>query len=153
MRHRYASLLLCWLAAGAAGATDIAAQNSWSFTIDRSRLAAGAGSNLASPIDSTSTLLTIDITNTSGAAWAVKAHRSDLTWASGTGLSVRRTSDGSGTGTINGGGAYVGLGSADQTLFSGTGDRTGVRIVLRLDGASIATAPGNYAASVVYTLQ
>jgi hypothetical protein len=136
-----------------ASALDIAAQNAWSFSLGRGALAAGAGSNIAQPVDSGSMLLTIDVTNSGGAAWVVKARRSDLQWASGAGLSVRRVSDGSGTGSITGGNAYVGVNGSDQTVFSGSGDRTGIRVQLRLDGASIAIAPGNYGTTVVYTVQ
>lgn len=147
---------LCALALLAASplayAVDIGVTGSWFETIDRDDLAAGAGSDVRTPIDSTSAQVTLDITNTLGAGWTVQLSRSDISWPAGVTIAARRTSDGTGGGSISGGAAYVGANSAPQIFFTGTGDRTGIQIQIRTEGLSVQTAPGTYTSGLIYSV-
>lgn len=154
MRSRYLfpPLLaaVCW--GSAVPAADLAVTGNWSRTVNNADLAAGAGSDLHSLIESGTAEATLDISNTFGGNWAVVARKSAITWPATVSIAVRRTSDGSGGGTIAGGTAYLTLSTTDQTLFTGTGDRSSVQLQLRTDGLSVEHGVGTYSLNVIYTL-
>ncbi|MCC4114222.1 hypothetical protein LLG90_02540 [Aromatoleum toluclasticum] len=147
---------LCALALLAASplarAADIGVTGSWLETIDRNDLSAGAGSDVRTPIESSSAQVTLDITNTLGAGWTVQLSRSDINWPAGVTIAARRTSDGAGGGSISGGAAYVAANGAPQIFFTGTGDRTGIQIQIRTEGVSVRTAPGTYSTGLIYSI-
>ncbi|WP_233490323.1 hypothetical protein [Thiocapsa marina] len=124
----------------------------WSETIDAGDLIAGAGSDIRSPIESGSYQATLDISNTGGALWTVGVQRSGSSLPSGVTLAVRRTSDGSGGGSITGGQSYLTVGSLEQAIFYGSGDRSGIRLQLRLDGVSVGNGPGAYDTTLIYRI-
>ncbi|NMF88129.1 hypothetical protein [Aromatoleum petrolei] len=144
------SALVLLAASPLAQAVDIGVTGSWLETIDRNDLSAGAGSDVRTPIESSS--VTLDITNTLGAGWTVQLSRSDINWPAGVALAARRTSDGIGGGSISGGAAYVAANGAPQFFFTGTGDRTGIQIQLRTEGVSVRTAPGTYSTGLIYSI-
>jgi hypothetical protein len=142
---------MLWLTAGGRAA-DITVAGDWFRTIDKTDLTAGAGSDLASQYESATGVTTVSIANTSGATWRVTARRSDATWNSNVSLWVKRTSDGSGSGSISGGTTYVQLSALDTEVFSGTGDRSNVTLQFKLTGMSKSVAPGTYSTTVIYTV-
>ena len=135
-------------------AIDIAADGTWSPTTTASDLTAGAGSELVSTYESTAGLLTIGISNTTGSGdgWRVDVRRSDINWPAGVTLSVQRTDDGAGSGTISGGAGYQAVTTSDAEFFSGSGDRTDVDIQLKISSVSLSVPPDTYSTSVVYTV-
>jgi hypothetical protein len=147
------SALLCCALISGAEAADITVSGNWFETVDQADLAAGAGSDLRSPIESNAGQATLDIANTLGGNWTVRARKSETFWPSGVSVAVKRTSEGNGTGSISGGTAYLTLTGTDQTLFTGTGDRSGVQLQLQTDDLSVSHAPDNYSLTITYTVE
>ena len=146
---------LALIPAGAAAAIDIAAAGSWSRNISASDLQAGAGSDLAAEYESASSAVTLTISATGGAsdAWRVDIRRVDgANWHASMALYARRTSDGTGSGTVSGGTSYQTITTTDQTFFSGAGDRSDVAIQQKLGGISVGIQPNTYATTVYYTV-
>lgn len=144
------SLLLA-LAIAAPGA-DVSSMGNWTELINSSDLTAGAGSNLASQYESISGSTTIDIVNTAGSSWRIFARRSGGTWHDSFSLSLRRTSDGSGSGAILGGASHVQLSTLDTEIFTGTGDRNGIAVQFKLTGMSTDIAPNIYSSGIIFTV-
>lgn len=135
---------ICW-------AISIMATGSWSETIDSSDLAAGAGSDLISIYESASNAVVIDISNTAG-NWAVDIKKLDTTWHNNLHLYIKRTADGSGTGTISGGSTYQEVTDTNLGFFSGSNDRSNINIQLKLTGVTITVPPKIYNTTVYYTV-
>jgi len=143
--------LIGW--AGAARGADIAVTGNWWQTVNQADLISGAGSDIRTPIESSTVQTTLDISNTLGGSWTVVARQSDISWPAGVSLAVKRTTDGSGDGTISGGTTYVTLTPNDQILLSGSGDRAGIQLQLETNGLSVSHGLGNYTLNIIYTLQ
>lgn len=146
-----ATALWLSLVFGARGA-DVSSIGNWTETIDRNDLVAGAGSNLNSQYESISGTTTIDIANTGGGSWRILVRRSDGTWHGNLTLYIRRSSDGSGAGSILGGGAYVQISTLDTELFTGSGDRTNVALQFKLTGMSKDISPNTYSSGIIFTV-
>ena len=144
--------MLAVLTAGAVEAADIGAVGSWSNTIGSHDLIAGAGTDFRSPIESDPGLGTIEIANTGGHTWSVRVRREGSALPAGVALAVRRTSNGSGGGNINGGTEFLVVGDQEQTFFTGAGDLAGIGLQLRLDGVSISQGPGFNDSTLVYRI-
>lgn len=143
--------LLLSLAITAPGA-DVSSIGNWTETIDANDLVAGAGSNVTSQYESITGSTTLDITNTAGGSWRIVARRSNGTWHGSFTLSLQRTSDGSGSGSIQGGASYVQLSTLDTEIFTGTGDRSGIAIQVKLTGMSTNVSPNTYSSGVIFTI-
>jgi hypothetical protein len=141
------ALLVCY--GGVCWAISITATGSWPETIDASDLA--AGSDLISIYESASNALVIDISETAG-NWAVDVKKLDTTWHNNLHLYIKRTSDGSGPGTISGGATYQELTDTDLGFFSGSNDRSNINIQLKLTGVTITVPPNVYNTMVYYTV-
>ena len=136
-------------------ALGIAVTGDWSETIDASDLQAGAGSNLKSTYESAADAGALTISGTSGDedTWRVKVRRTESTnWHSNFILSVKRTNDGSGGGSISGGTEYQAISTTNVEFFSGAGDR-GILLQLKLDGMSLGIPPGAYSTTIIYTVE
>lgn len=140
---------LCLAATAKAG--DLVSSGDWSETITAANLASGAGSDLTPQIESVSGVTTLTITNAPG-AWSIVARRSSTTWHADLAVSVKRVSDGSGTGTITGGSAYLELSGSDVEIFTGSDDRSDISLQLKLTGLSKDVAPDTYISSIVFTV-
>ena len=134
-------------------AADLFSSGDWSETIDASDLIAGAGTDLISQYESATaaTLITISNAPETG-TWRVNARRLDSTWHNDFALYVRRTSDGSGPGTISGGAAYMELTTVDSEMFSGTKDRSDIAMQYKLSGMSVNVSPETYSSTVILTV-
>jgi len=137
-----------------AEAIDISAVGSWSDTIDASDLQAGAGSNLIDTYESVAGATVLTISNTTGNTdnWRVDVRRTDTAWHSNLHLYVKRTSDGSGSGSISGGLSYIEITTIDSQIFSGAGDRSGINLEYKLTGMSVSVPPNAYSTTVTYTV-
>lgn len=131
-----------------AGAADISVLGTWSEVIDASDLAGGAGSKIAEQSATT----TVDVSNTGSGSWRVLARISENTWNGSLVLSIRRTSGGSGSGSISGGESHIQLTATDTEIFSGSGDRSAIGIETRLSGISLNVQPNAYSAGIVFTI-
>ena len=85
--------------------------------------------------------------------WTVKVLKSDLNWPVGVSVAVRRSSDGSGSGTISGGTGYLAVSGTEQVLFSGSGDRSGIQLQLKTEGLSVGASPDNYSTTITYRVE
>ena len=149
------AIALVLASAGAALASiSISVYGVWSETVNESDLAAGPGSNLVSTYESASNQTTIDVSGTTGDSdtWRVDIKKTDTSWNSNLHLYVRRTSDGSGSGSISGGDAYQEVTDTFSELFSGSGDRTGICVQLKITGVSVGVPADAYSAAVYYTV-
>jgi len=132
-------------------ATDIAVTGSWVLSIGATDLVAGAGSDLEPNYTSASDAVQIDISNTAG-NWQVDVRRTDSNWHSNFILKVKRTSDGTGSGTISGGTTEVTVTQTDQEFFTGSSDRGDVHVELTLENVSVQIPPDSYMTTVYYTV-
>jgi len=144
--------LLC--CGGVCWAITITVTGNWAETIDASDLQAGAGSDLISTYESASNVGIVDISSTAG-NWALVIKKTDTNWHGNFHLYVKRTSDGSGSGTISGGTAYQEITDTDQPFFRGSSDcfdRSNINLQLKLEGVSIQVPPGTYTTKIYYTV-
>jgi len=148
-------LILALITAGLpAAAISIDAAGGVSDTISAADLTAGAGSDLAPVYPSAGNAVVLGITETAGVgdSWRVDVKMTTGTWHGNLDLAVKRNSDGSGGGSVSGGATFLLLSAADQEFFSGAGDRSGIRIHLRLSGVSVQVPPDTYSATVTFTV-
>jgi hypothetical protein len=142
--------VVCLLLPLSALAGDIVATGSWSRTIDASDLASGPGSDLNPSYESNASAT--DIGLTAAADYRVDVRRTDGTWDGDFMLYVRRTQVGAGAGSISGGTAYQSVTTTDAEFFTGTGDRTGIKVQYQLDGMSVTISPDTYSSTVTFTI-
>jgi hypothetical protein len=138
-----------------AEAIDLTATGGWSETVDASDLAWGAGSNLIDTYESTTEATNITIYNCTGDSdnWRVDIRRVDEGgWHGDFTLYAKRTSDGTGNGSISGELSYLEITSTDTPFFSGTGDRSNITLQYQLTGMSIDISPNYYNAPVILTV-
>jgi hypothetical protein len=134
---------LCWaIAISVTG-------GSWSETIGSPP--PPAGSNLPNTRESTTNAISINITSTNG-NWGLTVNKTNIKWHDNLHLWVKRTSDGSGLGSISGGSSYVEATDIGNAFFNGNGDRSNVNIQLQLTGISIQVPPDTYTATIYYTV-
>ena len=131
---------------------DIIVTGSWTLTIDASDLQAGAGSDLIDTYESASDQIDITLYVQGANQWRVDVRKSDSNWHSDFQSSVRRTSDGSGPGSISGGTSYQVVTDTDQSFFNGHKDRQGIKVQLELSGVSVQIPPDTYSTTVYYTV-
>lgn len=148
------ALLLACATPRVGRALDVSVSGAWSEAIDAADLQAGAGSNLIDTHASSAGIVTVAIAATVDAAdtWRVEVRRTDTTWDAGVALWVHRTSDGTGPGSISGGGSYVEVGTTDAALFTGAGDRSSISLQFRITGMSVGVSPDAYLSTVTFTV-
>jgi hypothetical protein len=134
---------------------DITAIGGWSETIDQSDLLSGPGSQLLATYESGIDHTSIDITNTLSKqdAWRVDVRRVDGGgWHGDFALYAKRTSNGSGQGSVSGGLSYIEIGTTDTELFSGAGNLNHIDVQYQLTGMSISVLPASYSTTIIFTL-
>ena len=75
----------------------------------------------------------------------------DSSWNSNLHLYVMRTSPGSG-GSVSGGESYQEVTDINGVFFSGSGDVTGIKVQLRMTGASVQINPASFSSVFYYTV-
>lgn len=143
--------MLFLLVSAPVGAIYISVTGSWSETINSLDLQAGAGSDLISTYESSSDQVSISISDTSG-NWRVDIKKIDTNWHNDLHLFVKRTSDGSGFGSISGGESYQEILDTYQTFFNGSGDGSNIHIQQKLSGVSVQIPPDSYGVTIYYTV-
>jgi hypothetical protein len=133
---------------------SISAVGTWSETVDETDLAGGPGSNLVSTCESTADQVSVDISGTTGDSdtWRVDLKKTDTTWHGDLHLHLKRTSDGTGSGSISGGASYVEATDTYTEFFSGGGDRTGIHVQLKITGISVGVPADAYSTTIYYTV-
>lgn len=152
MKTFFRTAALLFLSARLAIAADLSATGTWIETVTAANLAAGAGSDLTTALQSASGVTVMNVTNAPG-AWRIKARVNPAQWNGNFTVWVKRTSGGSGSGTVSGGDSYVALGNTDTEIFTGTQDRTSISLQLRLTGLNCRIAPDTYNSAIIFTVQ
>jgi hypothetical protein len=155
--HRVATkaalfLLAAFIAWNLAQAADITITGSWSRVIGAGDLTGGPGSNLTATYSSAANQVIMGVTSGAGMNWRVDVRRIDTIWHANFVLSIRRTSNGGGTGTIAGGTIYLQITTTSQTFVTGSGSRTGVALQERLGGVSVSIPAATYTTTIQYTV-
>ena len=132
-------------------AQSIKVTGSWDETIDSTDLQGGAGTDLIGTYESVSNVCDIDVTSAKK-NWRVDVSKTDTLWHANLRLYVRRTSDGTGKGTISGGMAYQEITDVNQTFFSGYDNLRNITIQYQLTGVSVQILPSVYTTTVNYTI-
>jgi hypothetical protein len=133
-----------------AEAQDVSAVGGWTETIDSSDLVSGAGSDLTDTYESSNDATTLDITH--DPQWHVDIHRTDTIWSPDFTLYAKRTSEGTGSGSISGGISYIEVTAVGTQFFTGSQDRSGIDVQYQLTGVSVGISPGTYTTTVTYTV-
>ncbi|MGQ9779877.1 MAG: hypothetical protein ACUVRM_08385 [Bacillota bacterium] len=146
-------ILFLSLFAGAE-AMFISASGGWSETVDEFDLVSGAGSDLTPVYESAAnaTILSISGSVDNTDTWRVDVKRVDSAWHGDFTLYVRRTSEGTGGGTISGGDLYIEVTTVDGEFFYGAGDRSDINVQYKLSGMSVRIPPDIYSSTIVYTV-
>ena len=120
-------------------------------TIDAADLQSGAGSDLVDTYENTAGVINISDITTPG-NYRVDVSKADTTWHANFQLSVKRTGDGSGAGSISNGTTYQQITDTDASFFTGDLDRTTIPLQLQLAGVSVSISPDTYITTVNYTI-
>jgi len=134
------------------GAISITVTGTWSELIDGMDLQGPPGSDLNNTYESSTTAIDIGITGAGSRPWRVNVRKVDILWPTSFTLYVRRTSDGSGSGSISGGNEYKEVIGVDNLFFSGNENRQGIKVQLKLSGVSAQIPLGNYLTTIIYTI-
>lgn len=118
----------------------ISVSGGWFLNINELNLTSGAGSDLKNTYISLPDATVIDISASPKTLWTVYARITAV--PNSLIISVRRTSNGEGTGWIEGGEHFIRLSESYTKLFSGKGSRNGITLQYKLSGISIKTPPG-----------
>lgn len=148
------SIDVAFLMATPAAAFDITVTGSWTEYIDQNDLRSGIGTNLNGTYTSATNVNLVTITGAvdNSDAWQITIRRMDNAWNDLMQVSARRTSGGTGGGSVTGGQTYIQVTTSDQQFFTGTGNRSGVRIQLRVTGVSLLIPPSQYSTTIQYTV-
>ena len=137
------------------GGISISATGDWTETIDAFDLVSGAGSDLIDTYESIANATVLTITAAGGGGgkpWRIDVKRTDSNWHTDFTLYVRRTSDGTGPGSISGGLSYIEIVTTDSSFFSGVDNRSGIDVQYELTGMSVSVPPAIYSTTVTYTV-
>jgi hypothetical protein len=137
-----------------AAAIDISLAGNWAPRVGGDHRFSESRARLDSPCESTIDAIVLNISNTRDSAhkWRVAIRRADVNWPEPAVLWAKRTGAGAGAGHVEGGDFYQEVTGGDQAFFSGTGDRNGITISLRITGLSASVSPDRYLTSVIYTV-
>ncbi|MCK5833798.1 hypothetical protein KAH81_09035 [bacterium] len=117
----------------------------WSKSLSETDIVGGPGGDFPNIHESVLDIVTIDVSGTIGDTdeWAVEAKIAGSGYPEELHLYIMRTSDGGGSGSISGGGAYIELTAEFGEIFTGSGDRNDINIREKISGvsATINVAP------------
>ena len=147
-------LLLPLLLFNAAQAADLSSIGSWSQTLTASHLTAGAGSDLQNQTESVAGVTILTVSNAPG-DWTLRARLGNGggNWSGNFALFVKRTSAGSGSGSVSGAESYVEITSTDTAIFSGSEDRNNLSLQFTLPGLASNVSAATYLSSIIFTVQ
>ncbi len=86
--------------------------------------------------------------------WQLKVRRTAINWPDDVVLEIRRTSDGTDSGTPpTGGETYIEITTWDTILFSGEGNRSDIDLQFRMRGISVELGIKDYFTEITYTVE
>ena len=126
----------------------------WSVTVDGTSLIGGPGTTVIGTYESASDQATVAVWSITKPEFTYRldVSKSDSQWHNDFTLSVRRTNDGSGSGSISDGTDYQVITDSDESFFEGEDSRTGVNLQYKLEGVSITIPADIYSTTVTYTV-
>ena len=152
MRRPFARATLALLLfSNASQAADVTALGNWTETLTAGDLSAGAGSDLQNQLVSVAGVTIIDISDAPG-AWVLRARRSSSQWNDSFALFVKRTSSGTGSGSISGAEGYVEITGSDAEIFSGSESRSGISLQFKLTGLATNVSAASYLSSIIFSV-
>lgn len=119
-------------------APTVTVTNDISFTIGAADLSSGAGTDFNSTKATAADAQTIDVSNAAGLSWRIDASASIGTFPSGSTLSVKVSSDGSGATGLSTQSTYLQLTGSGQEIASGTGNHSSMGLQYQLGGIDLA---------------
>jgi hypothetical protein len=152
MKSSLQKLFVLLALTGLAHGADLTSMGNWVENITAANLVSGAGSDLQPQFESLSGVMSLTISNASG-AWMLRARLGGSGGHSDVTIFAKRTSGGSGPGSISGGTAYMELTGSDAELFSGAEDRGNISLQFKLTGLSRNVPPATYLSSIIFTVQ
>ena len=129
------------------------ANQSWDVAVGPADILGGDGGDFADEFESASDEKQLDVKNPV-ANWRIDVSRSSASWHTNIHLYIRRTSDGTGTGTISIGTTYQEITTTNTSFFDGTGQRDNVDLQFKVGGAFAAAGvpAGSYVTTITYTV-
>lgn len=152
MKSSLQQLLALLALTSLAQSADLTSSGDWSESITAANLVSGAGSDLQPQFESVSGITTLTIGNAPG-SWTLRVRIAGSGGHSNVTVHVKRTSGGSGSGSISGGTAYMALTGGNSTLFSGAENRSNISLQFKLTGLSRSVSPATYLSSIIFTVQ
>jgi hypothetical protein len=134
------------------GQAEVTVTGNWQETIDGIDLQGEGGSPLKSIYTSAVDEISIDIQGRRVNDWIVYVKRIDNTWNRDFRLKIRRTSDGTGSGSISGGTSYFNISKKDKQFFTGNKKRWNIDAQLKLKLRADVVDGGMYDTTVIYTV-
>jgi hypothetical protein len=124
----------------------------WDLIIGTGDLQSGPGSDLNSTYTSNSDQTTLRVQN-STVAWDVQVRKTDVNWNSNLHLYIRRTGQGSYTGTPpTNGTSFQEITDTDTYFWEASDTASNVPHQWQLDGVSISIPPDNYETTITFTV-
>jgi len=127
----------------------------WIFAVGPENVPGGPGGDVTGDYESAADAERLSISGCPDAAdaWRVDLKKTGEGWDSDLVLYARVRSVGSGDGTVAAPDAYRVVTDVSQPFISGTGNRTGIVIQLKVGGISVSRIhEGRYRADLVYTV-
>jgi hypothetical protein len=121
----------------------------WTIDLDDTSLSGGAGTDFASPVESAADLVDVDVSNPQN-AWRIDIRRTDSVWHANLRIYARRTTDGTGSGTVSGGTTYQEITTVDQPFITGTLGRSNMKVQLAVD-VEVSVGIDNFSTTIYYT--
>jgi hypothetical protein len=128
----------------------------WAYTFSNAIIEAGVNHATTSVTSATNqTTFGIRFGITSG-TYTIHVNKVDTDWDSGLVLSVRRSGNGTGSGTISGGTTFTTVTNAMQPFFTGTmpayGTRSNITIQYQISNISVVVPAKTHSTTVIYTI-
>ncbi len=152
MKSSFTKALTFLACTSLAPGADLVSSGDWAKSINATDLVAGAGSDLPAQFESVSGVTTLTISNAPG-AWTLRTRVGGSGGHGSVTVYIKRTSGGSGSGSISGGTAYQALTGSDAELFSGTEARSNIALQYKITGLSSRVSPASYLSSIFFTVQ
>ena len=148
------AIILCFLVVPhfLCAQADVSVTGNWQETIGVTDLQGEAGSPLNNTYESIVDQVDIDIRGRGVNDWILYVKRIDNTWHSDFRLKIKRTSDGTGKGSISGGTSYFNITATDKEFFIGYKKRRNIDAQLKLKLRADVVDGGMYDTTVVYTV-
>jgi hypothetical protein len=141
------------------GATDITVTPDplWAPTFNVANLSGAAGTDFASPLASASNQVNMNVgvrIFPSHPNWILTVKKSDISWSPTLTLQIRRTGDGTGSGTIDAGSLNVWrtISAVDTELCRGTQNRTNIPGQVQVLGLSVSLGVRTLSTTVIFTV-